>query len=148
MLDQSHERQWQWTAALLGTMLACTACSPGRLTEPVEGFVTLDGQPLADIRVTLEPKSTGLRDSGVGSYGLTDDGGHFVMRLADSDANGVIIGLHTVILSDKRLEIPDDAGYAGKMKKSRIPEKYSRAPLILDVRLGKTSEVRFDLTSE
>jgi hypothetical protein len=135
-------------AALIVWLPVLAGCESIRLTELVEGYVKLDGQPLAEIRVSLEPKSTGGRDSGVGSYGITDEQGRFVMRLSDSGALGAEVGLHSVILSDKRIEVQDDAGWAGKMRKSRVPEKYSQSPLTFDVRMGKRNEMCFDLTTE
>jgi hypothetical protein len=139
--------RWQFVA-LIAWLPVLAGCESVRLTEPVEGYVKLDGRPLPEIRVSLEPKSTGNRDIGVGSYGITDAQGRFVMRLSDSGALGAVVGLHSVILSDKRIEVQDDAGWVGKMQKSRVPEKYSQSPQTFEVRTGKRNEMCFDLTTE
>jgi hypothetical protein len=129
-------------------MFLMAGCAPERLTEYVEGVVTLDGKPLADIRVMFEPKSSGSRNSGVGSYGVTDQQGHFVLRMSNSDVKGAVPGLHTVMLSDKRAELDDDAGPISVPLASRIPEKYLRSPLTYEVRLGEGKKAQFNLTSD
>jgi hypothetical protein len=123
-------------------------CSPGRLTEQVEGYVTLDGKPLADIRVSLQPKSQGIRHSGIGSYGLTDEKGYFRLKLSDNDSPGAVVGLHSVILSDRLAETEADAGFdLRKSRRSRIPDKYTHMPLTLEVKMGE-KEVQFRLSTE
>jgi len=135
-----------WLLLFLGA--SSLGCAPGRLSEPVDGFVTLDGVPLADIRVLLEPKSSGVWDSGMGSYGITDEQGYFVMRMSDTDTLGAIIGLHSVILADSRTEVEADAGDIGKTPKSRIPKKYLDSPLTFEVKPGNSNLAKFQLTSE
>ena len=134
---------------VLGLVLVVlSGCGSGQLTEKVEGIVTLDGVPLPEIRVKLEPKSSGHWESGTGSYGLTDEQGRFAMRMSDTGQFGAIIGLHSVIFSDKRIEVEADAGNTSRFPKSRIPEKYSNMPLTLDVKLGQKNVAKFELTSE
>jgi hypothetical protein len=135
-----------WLLVLL--VLLEAGCAPRRLSERVDGVVTLDGIPLAEIRVLLEPKSVGNRDSGTGSYGLTDQNGRFVLRMCDNDDLGANLGLHSVILSDRRTEVDADAGDIGKTPKSRIPVKYLDSPLTFEVKSGGPNSARFELTSD
>lgn len=132
---------------LFAVSALCCGCSPGRLTERVEGIVTLDGKPLADIRVLFQPQEAEHRECGIGSYGLTDDQGHFVLRMSDNDALGAVVGLHSVTLSDKRTEDESDAGGLGKIAHSRIPITSSATPLTFRVKAGQPNVRRFDLSS-
>ncbi|MGE0759345.1 MAG: hypothetical protein AB7O38_20165 [Pirellulaceae bacterium] len=134
---------------LLAVQAAANGCAPGRLTEIVEGYVTLDGEPLADVRVIFEPKSQGTRHSNVGSYGVTDAQGRFRLCMSDDDSPGAVVGLHSVIFSDRRVEVDADAGVdQRRAPRSRIPEKYAHQGVTWDVKLGETNEPRFQLTTE
>lgn len=128
-------------------MAAFAGCSPGRNAESVRGTVTLDGKPLADIRVNFQPQASDRRESGVGSYGLTDANGSFVLHFVDDDTPGALVGLHNVTLSDKRAEDDADSGGSSKGPKSRLPPAYNNHPLTYRVRAGEKNEPRFELTS-
>ncbi|MCA9195709.1 MAG: hypothetical protein KDB03_28260 [Planctomycetales bacterium] len=121
-------------------------CGSGN-TAKVEGVVTLDGKPLPDIRVLFQPENKDSENLGVGSFGLTDSEGKFVLVLSDSESEGAVVGNHTVILSDKLTEDPEDsdAGFA-KVPKSRIPRKYSKSPPTFEVKAGVVNQAEIALT--
>lgn len=138
---------------VIGAMLfsgMLLGCSSGALMERVEGIVTLDGQPLPDIRVNFQPQSRETAQPGIGSYGVTDSQGRFVLRRADTDGQGAVVGTHTVSLSDKQVENASDAdaGDTSAVPKSRIPPKYAETPLTFEVKAGEKNEARFELTSQ
>ncbi len=133
--------------ALLGWVTGCGTGGPA--TAKVAGTVTLDGQPLQDIRVTFQPDNKSEDMQGMGSYGLTDAEGKFELKMSDSGSSGAVVGGHTVILADKRAEDPNDsdAGAAPKVK-SRIPAKLAASPLHFDVEAGKANNANFELKSK
>jgi hypothetical protein len=131
-------------------MIPLAGCNRGVPTARVEGVVTLDGKPLADIRVLFQPDNKS-GDAGVtGSFGLTDAAGKFVLKLSDSQNEGAIVDFHTVTLSDKLSEDPkdSDAGGLGKTTKSRIPIKYTNEPPKFEVKAGKVNQANFELKSK
>src|SRR5688572_26123076 len=91
---------------LAAWLLAVLGCSGGNQIAPVSGGVTLDGKPLADVRIALQPGATGdtagRAELGMGSYATTDSEGRFTLRTADTDAAGAVVGSHRVVISDMR----------------------------------------------
>lgn len=67
---------------------------------PVKGRVTLDGKPLANASVTFQPRATGgSAAAGPGSYGKTNEDGHYELRIATDDNPGAVTGKHVVTIS-------------------------------------------------
>mgnify|MGYP005843357057 CR=1 FL=1 len=130
--------------------LGVDGCSTGPATESVEGLVTLDGAPLDNVRVTFQPQASGA-EAGIGSTGLTDDKGRFVLKRVDNDRQGAVVGKHTVTFSDKLAEAgaedSADAGPALNAPQSRIPTHYGENPLTFEVKAGQKNEANFDLKS-
>ncbi|MCR9294999.1 MAG: DUF4198 domain-containing protein [bacterium] len=129
-------------------LLYLLGCSSGAPTAKVEGTVTLDGKPLSDIRVLFQPENTDAKVAGVGSFGLTDSEGKFTLKLSDSESLGAVVGPHTVILSDKLAEDPEDsdAGGMANVPKSRIPARYAKTPLKFEVKAGEVNQAELALT--
>ncbi len=79
-----------------------TGCSPRTNIRPVTGKILLDGQPLANASITLQPlispEPQGATE-GMGSYGRTNDQGEFSLRLVDTDEEGAVIGTHILRIS-------------------------------------------------
>lgn len=125
-------------------------CGSGSNTAQVDGEVTLDGKPLPDIHVVFQPDNTDTETKGVGSYGLTDNEGKFTLKLSDSERNGALVGEHTVTLSDKRTEDPEDsdAGKTANVPRSRIPRKYREQPPTFEVKSGTVNQAKIELTSK
>ena len=74
-------------------------CSGPKLV-PVTGKVTLNGQPLKNVRVDFHPDPD-QGTTGPSSTGTTDDSGNFTLVCEErGGAAGAVVGHHRVILSD------------------------------------------------
>jgi hypothetical protein len=89
-------------AALVGLALvtALGGCSQDLRYAPVEGTITLDGEPLAEVEVVFLPdyKRGG---KGPNSSGLTDDKGHYTL-ITDKGQTGAVVGPCVVCIRDMR----------------------------------------------
>ena len=126
-------------------------------TAPVSGKVTLNGQPLADARITFQSIGS-EKEQGPGSATTTDAEGKFTLTTAEG-SRGATVGKHQVRIStlkmneDKRTE---DAGFlrrasnpANVLVPEKVPLKYGReSPLTFDVPKGGTDSANFDLTGD
>jgi hypothetical protein len=114
---------------LLGA--ACTS-REGVELAPVEGVVTLDGRPLANVGVTFLPEGKGPLASG-----NTDAAGQFrVSTLRPGD--GAPVGRHRVVLG-----AAEEGGTS-----AAIPPAYGRpetTPLSVEVLPGQVNRVRLEL---
>ena len=138
-------------------LVTVAGCSDGRQAVPVSGKVTLNGEPLEDIRVYFQPQATssgttgkkGPPEAGPGSYGLTDAEGKFTLRFSDTNDEGAIVGTHTVLLSDKQAEGAEDAD-AGEIEAppSRLPPSLARQPLTFEVKSDSENQANFELGSK
>jgi hypothetical protein len=83
----------------LAASVAVLGCGDGRQkmgVAKVEGTVTCDGQPIANVAVYFVPKRSGDNAlTGKGGIGYCDDKGHFVVTTYDSD-DGAVVGKHDV----------------------------------------------------
>jgi hypothetical protein len=105
---------------------------PQRAT--VEGIVTLDGKPLADVEVQFIPESEQGRGATPAS-GYTDEAGRY--RIEAAGAGGVCVGPNRVCVNDAKLMMPGGGtdpndGTPGAVPKagprrSRVPQIYSDA---------------------
>ncbi len=79
---------------LIVSGLVVTGCSksPTPRTFPVTGQVILEGSPLKDATVMLQPA-----DGGSFGYGITDDDGQFIISTFEV-GDGAIPGLHGIIV--------------------------------------------------
>jgi hypothetical protein len=115
---------------------------------PVEGTITLDGEPLADAQVGFEPvRKEKQTTAGFGSYGQTDAQGHYRLESVHGD-DGAVVGEHRVSISTMRFE----EGPNGEIKvvaPERVPERYqSGDALTFVVPEEGTEEADFALTTE
>ena len=78
-----------------GVMFLLGCGGDGITIVPVEGTVTLDGQPLERIMVEFWPESEGPR-----SFASTDEQGHFVLTTDDGKRQGAALGTHRITLKD------------------------------------------------
>ena len=132
-------------------ILLCGAflgCGPGNSIARVEGVVTLDDKPLADIRINFQPENRS-DDGAIGSFGLTDASGKFALQTSDTKALGAAVGRHRIILADKLTEDAEDsdAGFR-KGPKSRIPARYAKEELHFEVKPGVTNQADLKLLSK
>lgn len=140
---------------VVGTVSLLTGCGPsGPKLVPVEGIVTLDGEPLAFKSLLFLP-ADGTDGNGAG--GFTDGQGKFsligVVFGATSDFRGCPPGRYRVVVSESTIPLSEadfqssrrnangrePEAAIGPMKpatKSEIPSRYTSAqstPLVLEV---------------
>lgn len=103
----------------------------------VSGRVTLDGKPLAEVRVTFQPKSKGEKEvnPGPGSYAITDEEGRFELRVGAPKSEGAVVGMHSV-----RFKHPEASKY-------RFPYSGRNEGMEFEVPPEGTDEANFDFTS-
>src|SRR3954453_11696466 len=116
-----------------GGAAGCGERSPFE-TAPVSGKVTLNGQPLADARISFQP-TDGEKELGPGSSATTDAEGKFTLSTVDGGA-GATVGNNEVRISTLKMgndPEKDDAGAVIRMSRpenilvpEKVPLKYSR----------------------
>jgi hypothetical protein len=145
-----------FAASLLAPALAGCSDDPFQIA-PVSGRVTLNGEPLADARVSFQPISDG-KDVGPDSSATTDAQGNYSLATHDG-RRGATVGSHRVRISTLKLSADpskDDAGYLIRMSRpdsvvvpEKVPAKYSKEiPLTTTVPPGGTSTANFELSGE
>jgi hypothetical protein len=108
---------WCGLLALTATAGGCQRGNKWNLA-PVEGTVTKDGHPLADIQVFfLADAEAGTQ--GPRARGITDESGHYQLRTDNGD-DGAAVGWHHVCIVDPQAK-PDTPE-----EKRRIPSRYGR----------------------
>jgi hypothetical protein len=123
-----------------------SGCGDNRFSVvPVEGVVTLNGEPLPDAYVTFDPRSTlENRVAGPGSYGRTDAAGHYILETYDG-RSGAVQAEHQVSIRTMLTE----RGADGRLKVTReelLPRRYHEdTELIFEVTSGGTKEANIDL---
>ena len=125
-------------------------------TAPVSGKVTLNGQPLADARITFQPIGS-EKEQGPGSATTTDAEGKFTLTTAEG-RRGATVGKHQVhqhVENERgqahgRCQLPARASNPANVQvPEKVPLKYGReAPLTFDVPKGGTDSANFDLTGD
>jgi hypothetical protein len=113
-------------AALAATALLAAGCSRGPQFAQVEGIVTLDGKPLADVEVVFLPDPE-KGNFGPHSTAYTDEDGRFRMYCEKSAAAGVVLGPQRVIIRDITT-LPDPPGARGEPKPPPPKSNPSRVP--------------------
>ena len=137
---------------LLAALSLGSGCSSGGVA-PVSGRVTLDGQPLAGAHVSFQPQEGGGDSgsgAGSGSYGVTAADGTYVLRLAQGDRPGAVVGKHRVEIN-MRNESDDDSDRHGQPPRLAkvIPARYNlRTELSCDVPPSGKSDANFELQSK
>ncbi len=134
--------------------LATLGCSQGYQMAKVSGLVTLDGKPLASVRVVFEP----LRSSngqtrevrGPLSSGRTDEQGRFVLEAVDGQ-QGAVVGPNCVRFSTRTM----DADFSDSMpkfitvRKESLPARYNlQSDILFEVPEGGADEANFALKSK
>jgi hypothetical protein len=141
---------------LLGVLaVALTGCQRGPEFAPVEGTVTKEGKPLADVIVEFHPD--------VGTLGPrsrsapTDQSGHYRLLSYRGSDDGAVVGAHRACIFDSRLihgdiklppgvPIPEDIqkemrerNKEARSSSRRVPPSYghpNETPLRVEVRPG------------
>ncbi len=112
--------------ALIVAVVGCAARSANQPEiAPASGTVTMDGKPLGGVSVVFES------DSGVLSFGNTDDQGRYTVSYIRS-AKGAGLGRNVV-----RIRTPT-MGPSSPLRKDKIPSIYNTAStLAVDVVKGR-----------
>lgn len=115
-------------------------CRPQVELGQVDGTVTAQGAPLANVLVTFIPEASG-EAARVRSLAVTDDQGLFRLRTEQS-LDGAVVGRHRVIVEDLAIyQAPRSAdGTLLSRPPQRVPPAYSdplASPLTIDVQPGK-----------
>lgn len=119
-------------------------CGDSYTFVPVQGKITLDGQPLPNAHVTFQPKRPSQDEvPGPGSVGTTNEQGIFTLRPVGASGEGAVPGQHTVrITTVPQEDNPfDDAG----ISKDDVPLKYQQNPPTFTVPPEGTDQANFDL---
>jgi hypothetical protein len=136
----SRPSRFPKTAALLlivAAVLPLAGCGASDKT-PVEGTVTIDGEPLAEGRIGFYPKE------GRPAYGEIVDGRYTLTTLEPGD--GALIGRHRVTVQADKPADPNDA-FSDRIP--LIPEKYfnpDSSGLTAEVTADGDNTFNFDLT--
>ncbi|MFH1922304.1 MAG: DUF6795 domain-containing protein [Planctomycetota bacterium] len=127
-------------ALLLVSLLAAGCGGSDGQFAPVEGTVTLDGEPLAGARVEFDldtgQPSYGKSD-GSTSYGRTDAKGHYELK-ATHEKKGALVGKQVVRISTRDMTV--DAEGKEVLVPERLPPKYHlNSELTADVSSGSNT---------
>ena len=129
-------------------LLACGGCGSSNGLVPVEGVVTLDGQPLADATVVLHPDTA----AGAGPFtATTSDDGKFVLAPAgNSGAPGAVPGSYRLTITTLRLA-PSETGRDDEPQKvlapELVPDEYRLGTMRFEVPEDGTTAANFDIRS-
>ena len=119
-------------------------CDSGPKMAPVSGTVLLDGKPMVGASVNTQPIGTS-ENPGSGSFGKTDDQGHYSLELVNPPLPGAILGEHSVTITTKApeedFENDDDVVRVGP----RLPARYSDGSERMTVTPGGITR-DFDIT--
>ena len=126
---------------MLVLIAATLAGCSGADLVPVEGVVTLDGQPLVGGTVTLQ-RPDGPPE-GRFFVGETDAQGRFVMKSAKGNATGAMPGEYYMTITSVKL--PPNANELTPIPKERVPAKFRSQTFAVPA--GGTTEANFVMTS-
>lgn len=109
--------------------LAPLGCGSGGPGAPVEGVVTLNGQPLADANVSLM-RGTGPKEERY-YLGKTDQSGHYALMNPATKQEGVAPGDYQLRITS--VQVPVDATEDTPLPPERVPAEYQSGRLTLSV---------------
>ncbi len=120
-------------AVVCGLLLALCGCGASDAPEllPVEGTVTLDGQPLPGAWVIFEPHEPG--QTTFSSSATTDAAGHYVLRY-NARRHGAVPGQYRVRIGTEQPERDGPDGKVLPAVPERLPARYHRdTELVVEV---------------
>lgn len=140
--------KWSLAASLIvasGVLAGCGGERPPEKVE-VEGTVTMNGEPIENLRVEFWPEN-----DGPASAGVTDAQGRFVLEAIDRTGKGAVKGVHKVLVRDTTIVTK----FVGRQedvdvtdgKKPRIGLQYynpMRTPLEVTI-TGPTKDVKLEI---
>ncbi|MEW4561774.1 hypothetical protein AB1K70_04570 [Bremerella sp. JC770] len=126
----------------LFAVLGCGPDTGGFDYVPVSGIITMDGQPLHDVKVGFIPSGSDFK-VGLPSFGWTDESGHYTVKTFKG-IEGAVVGSHRVSVSTLIL----DSNTKVVLREESIPTRYNtRSELTFDVPSDGTTTANFDLES-
>lgn len=133
---------------LLMLSVLIVGCGSGSDLATVEGTVTLDGKPVKGASVSFEPVGKSPSDNvGGGSYGVTDEQGHYKLKTVLDDSDGAAVGEHRVKISIATAAKDDmDIPIPGAMSDKLHPNYSTQSKLTFTVPPDGTEEADFALT--
>ncbi|GAA5507481.1 hypothetical protein Rcae01_02937 [Novipirellula caenicola] len=110
-VDQELMKNRNWNGLWIGCLSALlVGCGGGPELSDVEGVVTVNGKPAANVEITFQPTSGGRA-----SVGMTDEAGEYELIYSPS-ATGAIPGPHTVtIAAVEGVLAPEDTSTGSEM---------------------------------
>lgn len=116
---------------------------------PVSGKVTLDGKPVAKVRVVFQPHGTNTSQSAAGSLGVTDAEGHFTLTtMTTPSQSGAAVGPHTVQFAPAPALAQVDAIEPQPVVIAPELRAIVRQTATFEVIAGTENEANFDLKSK
>jgi hypothetical protein len=101
----------------------------------VEGVVEWNSQPLPNILVQFHPEPSRETKAAPSSEGVTDETGHYRLRCPQQKRDGVVVGLHRVVLIDvKGTRLPVEYASTSQTKLRVTVQKGSQ---VIDLKLPK-----------
>jgi hypothetical protein len=129
---------------VMSLLLLCCGCGSGPDMAPVSGRITVDGKPVAGLRVSFAP--IGSKEHafpGPGSVGHTDADGRFTLHSLKDKKAGAVIGKCRVRVVSLGSADPNKLPTHDK----RIPARFNDATtLVFDVPKGGTDAANFDVS--
>jgi len=123
--------------------LSLTGCGEPYRVVPVSGKVTLDGKPVANVRVVFQPSGgkNGM-EPGPGSSGVTDAQGQYTLTTTSAKPKpGAVIGTHTVQFGAVMMPKPGQEAAIPDPKAPKIPSTSQ----VFEVPTAGTDQANFDL---
>lgn len=144
----AHSTHRRFSCCMISSLLALPLLGCGGATDtpelaPVEGTVTLDGQPLPDATVWFNPVGQGRT-----STGRTDAQGHFILSYG-IDKFGAMIGQHNVRITTLQQGGDENLPDQPKSIPEKVPKNYFQdGALTADVKAGENNNFDFPLKSK
>jgi hypothetical protein len=135
----------------------CAGCGQQGGTVPVEGIITLDGEPLPDIQVLFDQPDLGPSEN-KGYTGRTDEEGRYILVPVTGEGSGVPPGTYRVSLStagNPSAPAPPPGANRSTIfypeslppPPERVPPAYRGGKLSFTVTEDGTDQANFDLKS-
>jgi len=144
---------------LAALVASCAGCGDGDGRVPVEGTITLDGQPLAGVHVLFDQPDLSPNEN-IGYLGVTDESGRYELRPAMGEGSGVPPGEYRVSLTTAVADRSAPPAQPPRGRSSspflpdvqpvlpeRIPPAYRGGKLTFTVPEDGTDTANFDLKS-
>jgi hypothetical protein len=132
------------SAALLtiAALVTITSCKPKTSLVPVEGKVTLDGKPLDNAAVSLNP----TRGNGPGPFtATTNSDGRFSLGSVAHEAAGAVADNYIVLITTVKPDPNSPDGAPPPGQKEVVPAKYRDGSERYTVPQAGTKEANFDI---